>query len=141
MFVTLSPEGEDPQVWEFDPRKVRASQAEMVERRYGKQWDVFLADLMQGSIIARRVLLWHLIRGTHHTLKYEDTPDFYAGELTVEFSRAELGNMRDTIETNRAVPESDRSMMLAALDEEIAKAPTGVDEGKARSATASPGTG
>lgn len=141
MFVTYSPENGDPQIWEFDPRKVRASQAELVEKRYAKQWDMFLSDLMQGSMGARRVLLWHLIRLTHHTLRFEDTPDFYAGELVVEFSREELLDMRSAVEANKGLDEDSRKVMLAAIDDEIEKAPTGVDEGKAPSPTVDANTG
>lgn len=141
MFVTFSPSDGDPQMWEFDPRKVRASAAEMVERRYGKPWDVFVQELIQGSMVARRVLLWHLIRQTHHTLRFEDTPDFYSGELTVEFARDELTAMRQQLEISRAISDEDRALALAALDDEIAKAPTGVDEGKAPSPSAEPATG
>jgi hypothetical protein len=141
VFVTLSQEGNSPQMWEFDPTKVRASQGEMVEKRYGQPWDVFLRDLIKGSMLARRVLLWHLMRLAHHTLRYEDTPDFYSSELTVEYSRAELESMRATAETSKALTEDERSQALAVLDDEIAKAPTGVDEGKALSGSDSPATG
>lgn len=128
-------------MWEFDPNKVRASQAEMVEKRYGQPWDVFLRDLIKGSMLARRVLLWHLTRLAHHTLRYEDTPDFYAAELTVEYSRAELEALRGETEKSKAISDEERATALAMLDEEIAKAPTGVDEGKALSGNGSPATG
>jgi hypothetical protein len=83
MFVTFDKDdGSVPEIWEFDPNKVRASQAEMVEKRYGQPWDVFLRDLIKGSMLARRVLLWHLTRLSHHTLRFEDTPDFYAAKIT-----------------------------------------------------------
>lgn len=141
MFVTYKPEGNDPQIWEFDPNKVRASQAEMVEKRYGQPWDVFLRDLIKGSMLARRVLLWHLTRLSHHMLRFEDTPDFYAAELTVEYSREELQALRDEAEKSKAITDDERTAALAALDEEIAKAPTGVDEGKALSGNGSPATG
>lgn len=127
-------------MWEFDPNRVRASQAEMIERRYGQPWSVFVVELMKGSMLARRVLLWHLQRLTHPNYRFEDI-DFYADELLVEFSKAELERMRADAETNGGLTEEDRRMVLAALDSEIAKAPTGVDEGKARSGTDSPATG
>jgi hypothetical protein len=141
LFITFKPENNDPQMWEFDPKRVRASQAEMVEKRYGQPWDTFLRDLIKGSMLARRVLLWHLTRLTHHTLRYEDTPDFYAEELLVEFSRAELETMRAEAEKSTALSDEDRPVALAALDAEIAKAPTGVDEGKAPSPSGSSVTG
>lgn len=141
MFVTYKPEDSDPQVWEFNPQRVRASAAELVERRYGKQWEMFLKDLMQGSMQARRVLLWHLICRTHQTLRFEDTPDFYADELLLEFSRAELLEMRAAVESNKGLGDEERAVMLSALDDEIEQAPGGVDEGKALSRSDSAATG
>lgn len=121
MYVTYRPEGGDEQSWEFDPDRVRASAAELVEKRYGESWAMFLAGVQQGSIRARRVLLWHLIRRDHHTLKYEDTPDFYAGEVEVQYDAAELLAMRDAV-MKAEVPDKEREQVLTALDMEITDA-------------------
>lgn len=131
MFVTYRPEGSDPQVWEFNPNRVKASAAELIERRYGQPWESWFKDLMTGSVQARRVLLWHLIRLTHHTLDFRDTPDFFIDELLIEASRVELLEMREAVETNSGLSDEDRAIMLGAIDKEIDNAPGGVDEGKA----------
>jgi len=135
MIVRHEPEVGDARQWEFNPRRVRASRAEMVERQYGKGWQEYLVDLMRGSMAARRVLLWDLTRLEHPGFPFRDTPDFYADEFTVEFTKAELEAMREETNSNSALGEGDRRVMLAALDSEIEKAPTGVDGGKAPSET------
>lgn len=133
MFVTYQPSDGERQRWEWDPDRVRQSEAEMVEKRYGKTWDQFKAGVMSGDSKARRVLLWHLLRREHHTLRYEDTPDFYVGELVVEFSTGELAVMRDRI-MKANIPEDEREQMLTALDIQMADAAALESEmGKARS--------
>lgn len=132
MFVTFKPENGDAQQWEFNPRRVRAAQCVMIEKRYGKPWSVFTTHLMQGSMEARQVLLWHLIRLDHPSLRWEDTPDFYADELEVEFSRSELEELRAAVATARgSLTEAERADALATIDGEIEKAPTALDAGKA----------
>lgn len=121
MHVTYRPEDGGPQQWNFDPGRVRQSEAELIEKRYGHNWDKFRADVQSGSIKARRVLLWHLLRLEHHTLRYEDVPDFYTGELLVEHSAAELAVLKDRL-MKASLPEDEREQMVVALDVEITEA-------------------
>lgn len=142
MHVTYHPSDGGEQTWDFDPTKVRASQAELIEKRYGKNWDQFCADVQSGNIRARRVLLWHLMAKEHHTLRYEDTPDFLAGELLVQHSATELAALRDRL-MKASIPDGDREQMMAALDIEITEAIERGEaiEGKATSPAAGSGTG
>lgn len=121
MYVDYKPEDGDKQSWEFDPDKVRQSDAEMIEKRYGKQWNEFRGGVLQGDSKARRVLLWHLMRRQHPHLRYEDVPDFCMGELLVEQSYPELAEMRERIEKADLGDEL-RSQMLAGLDVAISDA-------------------
>ncbi len=121
MLVTYSPEGGEVQRWEFDPGRVRQTEAVIIEKQYGENWEKFCADVQAGSIKARRVMLWHLIRREHHTLKFEDTPDFFTSELVVEHTAAELTAMRDK-ESKAGLPMADLEQALAVLDAEIAAA-------------------
>jgi hypothetical protein len=118
MRVTYTPAGGDATLYDFDPDAVRASAAELIEKRYGDTYDKWRAAIVQGSIKARRVLLWHLTTLTHHTLRYEDTPDFAAGELVVELSKAELLALRAKVEKSNL---ESRDELLSALDMEIAQ--------------------
>jgi hypothetical protein len=133
MFVTYQPEGKDQQRWEIDPDRVRQSRAEIIEKRFGKNWDQFRAGVQSGDSKARKVLLWHLISLEHHTLRYEDVPDFCMGELKVEHSRGELLVLRDRL-AKVNLPEDEREQMLTALDIEITDAIASEDDlGKAPS--------
>lgn len=123
MFITYRPDGdpEQTQNWDFDPGRVRSVEAEMIEKRYGANWDQWRNDVRAGSAKARRVLLWHLLRRAHHTLRFEDTPDFYMDELLVEHSVVELLELRDRLQKVN-LPESDREQMMTTLDIEITEA-------------------
>jgi hypothetical protein len=116
--VTYNAGEGEPRVWDFDPDEVPQSQAEIIEKRYGQLWDSFLSDVRQGSARARRVLLWHLLRREHHTLRLEDTPDFKMGQVKVEHSVEELLRVRDRVAKANLDPE-EKDGMLAMLDVEI----------------------
>ncbi|GGS87673.1 hypothetical protein GCM10010156_52740 [Planobispora rosea] len=136
MFVTYRPEDGAEQKWIFDPRRVRASQAEAIEKRAGEPWDAWLVAVQAGNMRARRVLLWHLLRLDHPALKFEDVPDFYAGELVVEHSVAELTEIRGRV-TKAPLPAAQREQVLAAIDTALGEArereQTTEPEGKALS--------
>ncbi|MEU9888674.1 hypothetical protein [Sphaerisporangium sp. NPDC051011] len=114
MFVTYRPEDGDTQRWTFDPKRVRASKAEMIERRFGGNWEAWLAAVQAGNMKARRVLLWHLLTLTHH-LRYEDVPDFFAEELLVEHSVAEVTELRDRV-AKVSLSDEQREQMMTGLD-------------------------
>lgn len=141
MFVTYSPEGGDVQRWAFNPKRVRAAKAEMIEKRAGVNWDAWLVAVQSGNMRARRVLLWHLMTVEHPTMRWEDVPDFYAGEVLVEHSAAELVEIRAKV-AGAALPADQRETILAALDGEIAAATAREvePEGKARSESAASDT-
>lgn len=121
MFVTYRPQEGDQRRWEFDPRKVRASKAEMIEKRFGEPWDAWQVAVQAGNMRARRVLLWHLLTVEHPTMRWEDTPDFLAGELLVQHSVAELREIRERIQ-KASVDDDRREQIMAALDTEITEA-------------------
>lgn len=111
----------DAQTWIFEPGRIRASEAEQIEKRYGGRWEDFLADVKGGSMRARRVLLWHLLRTAHPGLKFEDVPDFYADELVCTYSYAELAAMRDRV-LKANLDQDTREQVLTALDIEMTEA-------------------
>jgi len=121
MHVTYKPEDGTSTEWDFDAGRVRASTAEVIEKRYGENWESWVAGVSSGNIRARRVLLWHLLTRDHPTLRYEDTPDFFADELLVQFSSAELAALRERVSKADIAAER-RESMLAAIDLETAEA-------------------
>ena len=132
MHITYSPEDGDRQEWDFNPDRVRQSVAEVIERRFGGTWDEFKAGVQSGSMRARRALLWHLLSLQHPTLRYEDTPDFFAGELKVQFSVTELTELRElTLKANLSAEK--REMALTAIDFEMSEAMAREESGKVSS--------
>lgn len=91
MRVTYTPEdGGEAQTWDFDPDRVRSSEQVIVEKQFGGSWLEFKTGAMSGSALARRVLLWHLIRRQHPGHQFRDTPDFFDCELVIEQTLAEV---------------------------------------------------
>ena len=125
MKVVYRPDGGEAQSWTYKPGKVRAGDAELIERRVGVSWDEFNRQVAQGSALARRALLWHFQRQTHPTLRFEDV-DFAMDELRVEFDRDEIATIREQLAKVKlpdGVPEQAREAVLASLDAETRKAP------------------
>lgn len=136
MFVTYSPADGDEQRWEFLADQVLDTDAEAIEKAYVDNWDNWLVTLLRGGMRARRVLLWHLIKTAHPSLKFADLPSFRVGELAVEFDREELELVRAGIadeNSSRGLDEATRESLLEHLDAELVKAPERSTGGKARS--------
>jgi hypothetical protein len=146
MFMDYRPDGGELQRFEWRPGRIKSSDAAMLERTYTKlagekrTYDQFKSDVVQGSAVARRVLLHHLIRQQHPQSRIEDI-DPYDDEMTLLFSRSELEQMRDEAEKTNAIPAADKDALLAKLAEEIETAPESEAEGKARSKTSDVATG
>lgn len=136
MFVTYTPEGETPQSWVFDPGRVRQSEAAIVEKAYKSNWESFCNDVQAGSVTAQKVLLWHLMRREHPTLRLDDVPDFYAGEVVIEQSAAEWREIRDRVEKS-GLPAAEIEQALLVIDAKTAAAEDreDVESGKATSNT------
>lgn len=107
MFVEWDPEdGADKQTWNFDSGDVKRKDATAIEKQYGGGgWDSWLQGLMTGQIEARAVLLWHMLRQVHPTLKFDDIPDFRVRQLTVHMGVQELKDLWKRVKRVRLSPE------------------------------------
>jgi len=114
VFVQYKPKDGDPQTWDFTPEDVFEDDAELIEKHYGGEWDQFVDGLKSGQARPRRVLLWYLTRQVHPKLRFEDTPRFRMGELTVEFSSSELRDLADRLDRTDRTGLSDE--VLSELD-------------------------
>lgn len=135
MFIRHHPAGaSEAKLYEFRPEKVMSSKAGIAEKLYSKAcgerrtWEMFVADAKQGSITARRIVLWLAISTDHPFAKITDMPDFEVGELSMEYSKQELRLMRQAIEESTEVLESEKQAMLAGLERQIEEADAGSDE-------------
>lgn len=121
MQVTYKPEGkpEDNRSWEFNPERVRANRAEMIETRYGQRYAEWVKEIQAGQVRARRVLLWHLMNLDHPTFKMEDVPDFAFGELELDYAVSDLQKIRREV-AESAMEDAVKDDTLRRLDMEIA---------------------
>ncbi|MBN0043124.1 hypothetical protein JS756_03135 [Streptomyces actuosus] len=131
MYLVYSPEGQDePKRWKYNPRRMMSAEREAIERRTGRNWSDFTQDVIKGNSLCRRALLHALLKREHPTLKWDDV-DFAWDELTLEYSRAELTEIRQTVADTATGDE--RDAVLEKLDAEIADAfEDPEDEGKAQ---------
>lgn len=122
MEVTYKPEGSqetEHRTWEFDPNRVRAVRAEMIEKRYGNRYAEWVTNVQRGEARARRVLLWHLMNTEHPQLKLEDVPDFMMGEVEVDYALSDLQRLRREV-AESAMDDATKETTLERLDLEIA---------------------
>lgn len=142
MFVIYAPEDGDRQEWVFNPGRVRASEGQALLREFGQtSWDVFVQGVRTNDLHARRVLLWHLSKRAHPLMRFADTPDFFADELTVEFSTVELAELIDKVSSSPAPPaEKEQAVAVLTAELEVARAreELAADPGKAPTPTSSP---
>lgn len=121
MQVTYKPEGKptENRSWEFQPEKVRANRAEMIENRYGSRYTEWVKEIQSGQVKARRVLLWHLMNLDQPTFKMEDVPDFAFGELELDYAVSDLQKLRREVDES-AMDDQTKADTLRRLDLEIA---------------------
>lgn len=127
MIVKYAPENGPVQTWEYKPKKVRQSQAEMIEKRSSMTFDEFNKALLTGSARPRKVLLWFCYLQQHPVFRFEDVPDFLMDEVTVEFDRAELQDIRAAVVSAKDMPEDVKEQALVVLDEQLAGASLPLD--------------
>lgn len=131
MYLVYSPDGQDePKRWTYNPRKIMSAERENIERLTGRNWSEFTKDVVQGSSLCRRVLLFTYLKREHPTVKFDDV-DFAWDELTLEYTKGELIQIRETVAESASGQE--RAAVLAKMDEQIAQAHEDPeDEGKAQ---------
>lgn len=124
MYLIYTPEGQEEQRWVFQPGRLRTAEMIAIERRTGglKYGTEFKDALMRGDTLARKALLWTLLRRTHHTISFDDV-DFYDDELKLVLDRDELAAEIAALEEFAGVTEDQRMAGLALLRAQLADAP------------------
>lgn len=146
MKVTYEPMDapEQRQEWDFDPARVRRTEAVLIERRSGHRWDEWVDLVKAEEMDALGVLIWHLMRRQHPALRFEDVPDFYTGEVSVDLDLGELLATRaDVVKREEQFTPGQYRAVLAACDAEIEdrKNDGQVELGKANSTASAASTG
>lgn len=127
MYLIYHPEGDaEPQRFRYNPRKIMSAEREWIERRTEMNWSEFTKEVVAGSSLCRRALLYTFLKRDHAKVKWEDV-DFAWDELRLEYSKAELINLRSSI------ADSAPPAVLEKFDEQIEAAfEDPDDEGKAQ---------
>jgi len=131
VYLVYQPEGtEEPKRWPYNPRKLMAAEREVIERRTDMVFADFTQAVIKGSSLARRALLWVMLKREHPTMKFDDV-DFAWDELRLEYSRAEYDQM--IANTGENLSGEQREAALRTLREERETALEDPEhEGKAR---------
>lgn len=152
MKLTYRQEGTSkPRVWDnLSLGRFRSREIEAVERVTKMPWGTeFKSAILMGNMLARRALLWTLIKRDHPKYQFNDL-DPFDDEVTVELSATEWQEHYDDVAQGALAPgktEEDREFGLAAIAEQIRKAKAAeapeepadeADEGKAPAAGSEP---
>ncbi|MFI8278521.1 hypothetical protein ACIGBH_27345 [Streptomyces sp. NPDC085929] len=130
MYLVYRPDGSDePQRWEYNPRKIMSAEREALEKRTGKDFSDFTKAVANGNSGCRRALLHMYLKRSHPGIRYEDV-DFAWDELTLVQTRAELQFIREQA-AEHASPEQ-REAILEGLDKAIAEADDDEPEGEGK---------
>lgn len=140
MFLIYSPAGEPRREWVFKPNDILNREAEQIEKVCSCTWQEFLERLQKGQTMARRALLWTMLRRDHSVLRFSDV-EFRQGELDVEFDKDELREIRSSTERapEVAFDGKDRDAVLEVIDQEIERARENPDP-KARASSSDSNT-
>ncbi|MFI6274316.1 hypothetical protein [Streptomyces sp. NPDC050988] len=117
MYLIYRPEGSDePTRWKYNPKKLMSVEREMLERQTGKNFSDFTTDVVKGNSLCRRALLFMYLKRDHPGTRFDDV-DFAWDELTLEYSKGELQQLREQVAEN--APADQKAVALAKLDEQI----------------------
>lgn len=120
MILRYHPEGDETaQEFQFDLGRLRSKECEAIEKRTGMPYgSTFKEKLLQGHTLARRAMLWTMLRRKHHTLIFDDV-EFADSELTVEMETHELVEAIEQLRTSEAIADELRAPALAALQADL----------------------
>lgn len=116
MHVEWDPEtdGEEKQVWQFDPNDVLRRDAQLIEKHFDGSYDQWVVALQMGKIDARAVLLWYMLKLIHPKLRFDDVPDFRVRQLTVQMGTKELEALLKRV-TRMKLKDDEREAFNAQL--------------------------
>lgn len=138
MFLIYTPDGQEVQRFPVKLGKLRSMEIEAIEKRTG--WDYgtdFAQHLQKGSALARRALLWTMLRRQHPTLKFDEV-DFAHDELELAYDKAELEEILAGIDAAPYDTEAQRAAAKEQIVEAMKTAPE--PEGKAPGKSAAAAT-
>lgn len=141
MLLIYTPEDQAAQHLEFRPGRVRLDEQARIERLYSREsgtktsFELFVQDVKDGGSLARRVLLFTMLRRQHPQIRFEDVNPF-GDEVEIRLHRAELEEIYGNVERTTDFPG--RDAYLARLRMEIDDAPDSQEPGKATGTSSTP---
>jgi hypothetical protein len=91
------------------------AEREAIEKRTDMPFAEFTKAVLQGSSVARRALLWVMLKRDHPTTKYDDV-DFAWDELRLEYSKQEYARM--IADASENLSGEQRDLVLKGLQAE-----------------------
>jgi len=131
VILVYAPEGAKERRWTYQPEKLMSSEAEAIEKVTGLTYEEFGQALLKGSATARRALLWVLMKREEPQLRHASV-DPPVGTLKLEYEQHELRSIRDAVEADPDLSDSEREVALREMDKLIDES-----EGEAPKAPAS----
>lgn len=117
MIITYTPDDAEPQMWNFKPDRMLATEAEAIEKKTGLRFAEWAEALQHGSAIALRAMLWILLKRTEPTLQFGDV-DFALGSLGLDLDEDEKRTARDALNADIDMSDEDKQKMLDYLGED-----------------------
>jgi hypothetical protein len=146
--LTYRPAAGEPREWKFRPLDLDYWEAELVEDTTGLTYLQWAARFYAGSIRARRVALWLLLRREQPALALDDV-QFRMTEFGCFYDGSETSELRRQITDDPDIDEATRGALLAQLADpddddtsaELEDTADQVEEGKASAPAAAAGNG
>jgi hypothetical protein len=121
MKLKYTPDGAEAQLWDVQLGKLRSHESEAIEKRTGLHYGGdFKEALLKGGMLARRALLFTMLRRTHHTIRFDDV-DFADDELELQFDLDEWRRMYAEVEASADLDDEVKAEKLALFAGEIRK--------------------
>lgn len=105
MKFVYSPEGAEPQTWDFNPDKMLNAECMEIEKRTGWDFVDWLARFKRGNMTALTAFLYVMLRRQHHGLRWEDVR-FTIDDVDLVPSDDELAEAMAHLQS---IPEADRT--------------------------------
>lgn len=133
MYLSIQREGDsEPTIYRYDPRKLMSAEREMLEKKTGLTYEKFHQNLLEGSSVCRRALLFMFTKRTAPGTRYEDV-DFAWGECELGLYKHEIEEYIDKVPEAEGITEAQKEQALAELRAQLADAPEDAEAGKAPS--------
>lgn len=129
MQLIYTPEGAEPQRFDFRPGKLLSPEAEKIEELTGWSYMEFGEHLMKGSVKAYHALLFIFLRRQDPRISY-DSVQFTFDEVDLDFDHDEQAQMIEELQRKRAeegLDEDTERILNQLMAEQVGRVPVNED--------------